>query len=85
MKRKILFYNKGVDLEIASLKPLEDFFPLAKMNIRTPEVTMRRTKDGKIDNEYYRIPNIRVHTKRRYKDHKEHPTAKTKTSICIYR
>jgi hypothetical protein len=26
-----------------------------------------------------------VHTKRRYKDHKEHPTAKTKTSICIYR
>ncbi len=36
-------------MEIASVKPLEDLFHLAKMNIRSPEVTMRRTKEGKID------------------------------------
>jgi len=40
---------EGVDLEIASVKPLEDLFHLTKINIRSPEVTMRRTKDGKID------------------------------------
>ena len=48
-KKNPLLKVKGVDLEIASVKPLEDLFHLAKMNIRSPEVTMRRTKDGKID------------------------------------
>lgn len=48
-KKNPLFKAKGVDLEIASVKPLEDLFHLTKMNIRSPEVTLRRTKDGKID------------------------------------
>jgi uncharacterized protein involved in outer membrane biogenesis len=48
-KKNPLFKAEGIDLEIASVKPLEDLVHLANLDIRSPEVTVRRTKDGKID------------------------------------
>jgi len=48
-KKNPLFKVAGVDLEIASVKPLEDVIHLASMDIRSPEVIIRRNKDGKID------------------------------------
>lgn len=48
-KKNPLFKVEGIDLEIASVKPLDDLFHLTNMSIRSPEITLRRSKEGKID------------------------------------
>ncbi|MBP1746305.1 MAG: hypothetical protein H6Q54_920 [Deltaproteobacteria bacterium] len=48
-KKNPLFKVAGVDFEIASVKPLEDLIHLASMNVRSPDINMRRNKDGTID------------------------------------
>jgi hypothetical protein len=48
-KKNSLFKVVETNFEIASIKPLEDLIHLASMNIRSPDVNMRRNKDGTID------------------------------------
>jgi hypothetical protein len=48
-KKNPLFKVAVVDLDIASVKPLEDVVHLSRMNVQSPDVTMRRRKDGTID------------------------------------
>ncbi|HNQ47198.1 MAG TPA: DUF748 domain-containing protein [Syntrophorhabdus sp.] len=38
-----------VDFEIASVKPLEDLIHISRMSISSPDINMRRKKDGTID------------------------------------
>jgi uncharacterized protein involved in outer membrane biogenesis len=48
-KKNPLLKVAGVDFDIASLKPLEDVIHLSRMNVQSPDVTMRRKKDHTID------------------------------------
>lgn len=48
-KKNPLLKIANVDFDIASVKPLEDLIHLAHMSVTSPDVTMRRNKDGTID------------------------------------
>lgn len=48
-KKNPLLKLAGVDVGVTSVRPLEDVIHLSNMNVRSPEVTMRRNKDGTID------------------------------------
>jgi hypothetical protein len=48
-KKNPLLKVASVDLDIASVKPLEDLIHLSRMSVTSPDVSMRRNKDGTID------------------------------------
>ena len=48
-KKNPLIKVASVDIDIASVKPLEDAVHLSRMNVQSSDVTMRRRKDGTID------------------------------------
>jgi uncharacterized protein involved in outer membrane biogenesis len=80
-KKNPLFKAEGIDLEIASVKPLEDLVHLANLDIRSPEVTVRRTKDGKID--IVTISSLMFGAAQQQGDTKTSQPAKEKESMSV--